>query len=196
MHETPNCNASDSKDSGVFSAQGRGLIARKAAKLLEITEKPRGLPNDLDCEQPLITVCWRILREERERLKQIQKQDAATTEAALVSLALEAYSLGSQVRSIKTHEGAALTPVEIGGLEGIRGRLLQALETLGIRLLSPEGDAYTGNLVEFFDSVAQKPDPASKEPKIAEVIIHAVLLHGTLAQQGRAVIAVPGTVPE
>jgi hypothetical protein len=146
----------------------------------------------MDYQQPLITLCWRILREERERIQREQQRQLAAVEGALTSLALEAHALGRYVCANATREGAGLAAVDIAGLEGMRRRMLQALETCDVRLLAPEGEPFSGDLAEMFDNVAQKPEPGLTEARIAEVIAPAVLWKGMLSRQGKAVVAVPG----
>lgn len=160
--------------------------------LVEVTDPPRPLPAGMDGQQPLVTFCWRILREEQERIRGEQQRQLAAMEGALTCLALEAHALGRHLRINSAREGAGSSAVELAGLEAIRRRMLHALESCDVRLLAPEGEPFSGNLLEMFDSVAQQPESGLTEARITEVIAPAVLWKGVLARQGKAVVAVPG----
>jgi hypothetical protein len=192
MEESPRRSKSPSNDGADVPAPAAGLTAQKPLGLMEVTGQPRPLPASMDCEQPLITFCWRILREDRERIRREQQHQLAAMEDALTSLALEAHALGRHLRTNSAREGAGGAAVETAGLEGIRRRMLRTLETCDVRLLAPEGEPFMGKLTEMFDNVAQKPEPGLTEARIAEVIMPAVLWKGMLARQGKAVVAVPG----
>lgn len=168
-----------------------GLSNLKLPGLMEVTDQPRPLPASVDCQQPMISFCWRILRDDRERIQGEQQRQLADMEDALTNLALEVHALGRHLHANFKRDGAGSTALEIAGLEGIRCRMLRALETCDVCLLAPEGEPLTGNLAEMFDNVAQKPKPGLTEARIAEVITPAVLRKGMLARQGKAVVAVP-----
>ena len=76
-------------------------------------------------------------------------------------------------------------------LARIADRITQALAGLDVAILSPQGEIFSGELMELFDNVAQKPEPGIQAPRIDEVLLPAVIQRGALLQMGKVVIAVP-----
>jgi hypothetical protein len=191
MEESRNWNNIPLSECKDVPAPTPGLSALIPLGLTEVTDQPRPLPERMDYEQPLISLCWRILREDRERFRLEQERQLAAVEGALTSLALEAHALGRCLRANTAGGEAGLAVVKTAGMEGIGRRMLRALEACEVRLLTPEGEPFAGNLTEMFDNVAQRPEPGLTEARIAEVVTPAVLWKGRLCRQGKAVIAVP-----
>jgi hypothetical protein len=157
---------------------------------LEVKADARDVPPGVRAETPLVTLAWRAARTEHQNRLETERtreaQERLQQESLLVA-AEETFRIRRTGRALlETGRGA-----EGQTLLAAAERLEAALARSGITILAPEGEAYTGERMDLLDSVAQKPDEAVEEPRIAEVIAPAVMLRGGLLRAGKAVIAVP-----
>jgi len=168
-------------------APGTGI----PAILLRVTDPPRPLPDSLDYSQPLVTLCWRVLNREREKIQESAQAKTGRLQRAIAEMARETYGLREIASALQTGDAAMSKNSHIQRLESIQRRIARILDECAIRVLAPVGQAYAGELVEIFDNIAQKPEAGLQEPRIAEVVSPAVLVENSLLLPGRAVIAVP-----
>ena len=146
---------------------------------LEATDAPRPGVSDALADLPLVTLAWRTLRTQYQRLDRQRRdgaQETAVLEAALVAVA-------DEVHRLRRQGDAPAGPAA--------DRLEKALAEAGIGIVSPEGEAYTPELMEVLENVAPVPDPELTGPRVKEVLEPAVTYRGAVLRMGRAVIAVP-----
>ena len=159
---------------------------------LQVTDLPRTVPADVTAETPPLTMAWRALRSEHQL--RVKEHRARETEARLVSdtlasLAEEAYRLRRVAeRAAATPEDAA---AQIRQLQSLSRSLIESLEHAGLRIIAPEGETYTTELMELLDNTAQRPDAETELPRVIEVITPAITYRGALLRMGQAVISVP-----
>ena len=145
-------------------------------------------------EMPLVTIAWRSMKSQiqQEALRRRRESaEALAFQKGLAAAAVLAHKLRRGVSSPKarTPEGPAadLERFSAGIADDIEG----AVRAAGIEILAPEGAQYDGELVELIENCAQVNDPNTDTPRIAEVIVPAVLYRGALLGMGKAVIALP-----
>lgn len=167
---------------------------------LQVTEKPREVSAGVRAETPLVSIAWRALRAEHQSRADEQTRNEAEakhTRDALASLAEEAHRLRRTARQmLPPSDGAAGSSSHAQQFLGIAGRMEEALAQAGVRIVAPEGEPFTDELMDLLDNVAQRREPALLEPLVAEVITPAVIYRGALLRMGKAVIAVPGRQDE
>ena len=141
-------------------------------------------------ELPLVTIAWRALRSEHQRgaaERRTRDQDAARFEAAAVVVSDECFRLR---RAVAAAEAVGAAGVPVGALRSTVARLEAALADLGVSVLAPEGQAYTGELPSLLDNEAQRRG-AGTVPVVGEVLVPAVLRGQRLLRGGKAVIELP-----
>lgn len=155
----------------------------------QVTDPPRTTVGGLSAELPLITLAWRALRAEHQRRTEERERRLVEDEQVcrmFVRVADEMHRLRRVAREIPAGEVLARQ-----ALEGAADRLRSALDDAGILVHAPEGEFYGEALMELLDNVAQRPDPGSPIPRVAEVISPAVTRKDELLRMGKAVIGVP-----
>jgi molecular chaperone GrpE (heat shock protein) len=161
---------------------------------LEIKDAPRELAPGVTAETPLTAIMWRALRAEHQRrAKERQQSDAESkrTGHSLAKVAEEVHRLRRTLDSIKTTLGEAGKENEAQQLQSIRSNIEAALAELQIVIIAPEGEPYTGDLMELLDNIAQQPAPELASPHVAEVLKPAITYRGALLRMGKAIIAIP-----
>lgn len=165
---------------------------------LKVTDPPRAVAPGVQADMPLVTMAWRALRAEHQRRADERRNndaEARAVQAALASVAEEVYRLEQAAQAVLPALEGAGDPSGAQHLRGIADRLEAALSTIDLSILAPEGELYTGELMELFDNIAQRASPEASEPRIAEVVAPAIIFRGGLLRMGKAVIAVPGGPP-
>lgn len=66
-----------------------------------------------------------------------------------------------------------------------------SMERLGITVLDAQGEPFTPEKMEWWENTAQRMDPQTDNPWIAEIIKPAIRWKEDLLRMGKAVIAVP-----
>ena len=150
---------------------------------LVVPDTPRpGVPPGL-ADLSLFTLAWRALKAEARQKSSIsaEKEDARLQEKkrpqALLTLANDIFRL----RSSGLNSAASAIVERLGG----------ALLELGVEIVAPVGEVYSEGLMDVLDNLAQLPTSGLDEARVQEVIVPTILLHGEIAQIGKAVIAVP-----
>jgi hypothetical protein len=150
-------------------------------KPFAIPDAPRELPPGVAAATPLISVAWRALRAERQRTAAEWREiehEAGKTQEILGRLAEEAWRLGADAGAQPAVEKAAR-------------RLQEILAEAGISASAPAGAPYTGELMDLFDNIAQRPEAGLTAPYVAEVVKPAILCRGAVLRMGKAIVAVP-----
>lgn len=161
---------------------------------LKITDALREVPPGIVAETPLVTLAWRALRAEHQRRAEERKRDNAEVQQLLETLAVIAevvYRLRGVVRSSVPILEQTGGQNDARQLAAIADQIEEALAAADVTIVAPEGERYTAERMELLDNVAQRPEPETLEPRVAEVITPAILYRSTLLRAGKAVIAVP-----
>ena len=161
---------------------------------LLVTDEPRRLVQGVTAETPLATIMWRALRADHQRLvkeRQSMETDAKRLRNILAGVAEEAYRLRRTVNSARAALDQAGREGEAQQLLSISRQLEAALSELEVTIVAPEGEPYTGELMELLDNVAQQTSAEAEGPRVAEVIKPAVTYRGALLRMGKAIIAIP-----
>lgn len=148
---------------------------------LEINDSRRELPPGISPDVPLVAVAWRALRSLHRRemaLLRESEDEAGKSQGVFVRVAEECFEL---------RKSSAGQPIQ----EEVARRLEQALQTVGVSVLAPQGQSYTGELTELFENIALRTHPDLREPRIAEIVRPAILGGGGLIRMGKAIIAIP-----
>jgi hypothetical protein len=143
---------------------------------LQLSDPPRELPPGLAADQPLITVAWRAMQREFQRIEARQRREASedrALDAAFVALGDELF----QWEKAGHRDGAE--------------RMRTALAMAGVGVPRPEGESFVEPWIDLFENIATLPQTGIEIARIAEVVSPAVLRHGLLLRRGKAVIAVP-----
>jgi hypothetical protein len=156
---------------------------------LRVGDARRG-PGDPGPELPLVTIAWRALRAEHQRRaadRRARDEETARLEAAAVAVSDECFRVR---RALAAAEAAGAAGVPVAALRSTVARLEAALADLGVRVVAPEGQAYTGELPSLLDNEAQRRG-AGAAPVVGEVLVPAVLRGERLLRGGKAVIELP-----
>lgn len=154
----------------------------------QVRDAPRAVPFDGLADLPLVTIVWRALHAEYQHRAAERKREESESRQMREVLA----GIAEQVFHLRCAVSASTSDsVPVQHLSPITDRLAQLLAQLGMVIVAPEGSAYTDELMELFDNIAQQPDAAIREPRIAQVVAPAILYRGAVVQMGKAVIAVP-----
>ena len=148
---------------------------------LQILDVRRNLPAGVVVDTPLVTLGWRALQAEhqrRARERQSFETERDRFREMIVRTGDEAYALRRLVQ-----EGE---PVEKSAQ-----RLEEALAGIGAQVLSMVGEEYSSELMDVMENVAQRPDPHAVRPRIAEVILPAILWRGEVLRMGKVVVGLP-----
>lgn len=157
---------------------------------LQITDAPRAVAPGVTADTPPTTLAWRALRAEHQRRVEehrAREAESARVRETLAVVAEEVHRLRRAAESATAEDAEA----RARQLQGSAARLTDALARAGVRIVAPEGEPYTSELMELLENVARQPDPLARTPRVAEVITPAVTYDGRLLRMGRAVIAVP-----
>jgi hypothetical protein len=149
----------------------------------EIHDGPREVPAGLGANLPLITIAWRAMRAEHGRRSEQLNAMQEETRRLVNALAEVAEAAHMLRRSVLTEAGGPL-------IAPLR-RIDAALESGQMKVLSPEGAAFSGDLMEWFENIAQHFEPGLESPRVAEVVAPAIAYRGAVVRMGKAVIAVP-----
>jgi hypothetical protein len=152
-----------------------------------VTDLPRDVP-DIPGDLSLETLAWRALRaDHQQRLRQQAEYDSKirVLQEALRSVADQAVGLRKQALA------AAAGPLANEQLLQFVDVLMDTLSQAGIIVVSPEGQEYSGDLMEIMENCAHVPDPAATVPTVAQVLVPAIIQDGRIVRMGKAVIAVP-----
>jgi hypothetical protein len=188
---------------------------------LQVKSSRRVAPPGMSPHQPLATIGWRALRAEAQRraaAAELASTEARQSQAALVVMADAVYALrrlahlagtvapaGQRLR--EPSEGAApQAGAERGpgpfwsagggpALAAALDRMEQALSSLGVSVVAPEGQPYVGDLTELLENLAQQPQAGLAAPQVLEVVTPAILYRGAVLRMGKAIIAVPASAP-
>jgi len=77
------------------------------------------------------------------------------------------------------------------GVAASAQRLEDALAGVGAQMVSLEGEEYSPELMDVLENIAQRPDHDAVHPRIAEVILPAILWRGEILRMGKVVIGLP-----
>ena len=151
-------------------------------KRLTVNDGPRPVPPGASQGAPIVTLAWRALRSQWSAHDAERRRMAEEAEVFLGALAIAAEA-GYQLR-------------RAGVTHGALGRLEQALAAVGISVVAPEGSAFTADLSHVLENVAQRYDPALTEPRVAEVIVPAIVHQEAVLRMGKAVVALPASAEQ
>lgn len=152
------------------------------------------MPASVEPATSPMTLAWHAVQEWEEKLKRSREALNLAWQSARpawIALADECHRLGAVVDRVAPALEQADQGEALGALELMLGRLRRRLTEAGVECLCPVGEAYTPELSDFFENVAQKPCPETNEPMIVEVIEPAILLRGSLIRPGKAIVGVP-----
>ncbi len=161
---------------------------------LEIRAERRSAGDGVDADATPIALAWHALRRwEKQRASQRGALEAAWSSArpAWIALADECHRLDGLAHRLRPVLEEAGEVEALKALDVMVSRLRKRLEDGGVQCLCPEGEPFTPEVGEIFESVAQKPCPETNIPVVLDVIEPAVLMHGALIREGKAVIGVP-----
>lgn len=151
---------------------------------LAFDEQERAGVYDGLADIPLVTLAWRALREQAREESRARGRLAELLQA----VAMEAFRLRQSARSAPQEEARGWT--------GAAERLEDALARFGVRIVAPQGEPYTEELMDYLENLEQRPAPDIEGPKVAEVVSPAVLWRGGLLCMGKAIIEVPARQDE
>lgn len=142
-------------------------------------------PDEL-AEIPLVTIAWRILRQQyRRRHKQRGMQNAERDGllTVLANIHRDLYKFDLEARNASHKDCGAILARLISQLE-------KSLSDAGIELVAPVGEPHTENLMEILESKARFTGDVDRV-MIAGVIEPAILYRGEPIMIGKIVTEVP-----
>lgn len=160
------------------------------SEMLGLTEPKRPVPSTVVPDQPLISLAWRVLSEERRRLAGSSIGNDRRLDELLAGLALFAFTLEKSMTLFgeRRPEGSPQWAVRLR--DG--SRVIDALlDHHRVRAIRDAGSAYEGELLEVFSNVGQREMPEIETPVVAEVIEPAILRNNALLHMGKAIIGLP-----
>ena len=162
---------------------------------LAVNDDPRPGVSDVLADVPLVTIAWRILRQEFKHTAEVQVQQIAEKDKlldALTNLGDRIHRLRQGPQSRPCDSKAAEPPDDLANQrQELAEQLEEILTAADIKLVVPEGQIYTAELMELIENTAQLPDDKLDQPEVAEVIAPAILYGRRLLKTGKAIIAIP-----
>lgn len=162
---------------------------------LAVNDAPRTGVSDVLADVPLVTIAWRILRQESKHIAEAQVQQTAEKDkllSALADLGDRIHRLRQGPRSRQCGSKAAEQSDDLAPQsQELAEQLEEILTAADITLVAPEGRIYTAELMELIENTAQLPDDKLDRPEVAEVIAPAILYGRRLLKTGKAIIAIP-----
>jgi len=146
---------------------------------------------DALADLPLVTIAWRALRADyQQRVRQQEEQDSRFKNLlmALIRIADQAVQLK------RPTAGPAPDAADAAANERLAqaaDALFNVLSDVGLTVIAPQGQAYCGDLTEVLENCAQVPGLVADVPRVAEVMVPAILQDSRIVRMGKAVIAVP-----
>jgi len=150
---------------------------------LQILDVRREVPAGVMADTPLVTLGWRALQAEhqhRARERQSIETEGHRFREMIVRIGDEAHVLRRLA-----HEHASES------IARSAQRLENTLAGVGAQVVSLEGEEYSPDLMDLLENVAQRPDVDATHPRIAEVILPAILWRGEILRMGKVVIGLP-----
>ena len=164
---------------------------------LRVNASKRPLQTHLEGVARPDTIAWHALRaweEERVRHRLALREARETAHPAWIALADQVHALESLMERIAP---ALKEAGQETALNSLRLRVLsmeQMLEESGVDVVRPQMTEFTEKLAEYFEPISQPGFEEAYEPVLLEVISPAVVLHGALIREGKAVVgAAPHT---
>ncbi len=158
--------------------------------LLELTEPTRPVPLTVIPDQPLISLAWRILSQEKRRLIGESVNGERRLDELLSGLAQFACYLEKSFALMKEQSPDGL-PQWATRLRDEAKVIGELLEHHRVKVIHASGIAFEGELLEVFGNVGQKVVQGIEKPIIAEVIEPAILRNSALLHMGKAIIGMP-----
>jgi hypothetical protein len=157
----------------------------------QVTDQPRPLATNIG-DLPPLSLVWRFLNAEHQRVvaaEHRQQEEQQRLCNAFAEIAESVNELRKLARLTTAHEAAGH---DIGSpFTGVATRIEEALAAFGVHIIAPEGELYTGDLMEIIDNIAQRSAESQATPFVAEVVVPAVIFRGELLRRGQAVIGIP-----
>jgi molecular chaperone GrpE (heat shock protein) len=160
----------------------------------KVNDPPRDVPIRGLARLPLVTVAWRTLRTHYRQQAEARRQAAVETrrrQNVLAGIAEDVYRLRQGVQSVLARATSDDPGGEMQQLLAIADHLEETLAGEGMTVIAPQGEPFTPELMNVFESIAQRPVPGIDAPRVDEVVAPAVMYRETLLRTGKAVIAVP-----
>lgn len=160
----------------------------------EIGARQRSVAPLVEADATPVTLAWHAQsRWEGERAQQRQALQEAwkSAQSAWIALADEYHRLtgiADRLRPVLEEVGESEA---LKALEVMVARLGRCLSDAGVECVRPEGDAFTLELGEYFESVAQRQCPETTVLIVLDVVEPAIVMQGALIRQGKAVIGIP-----
>ena len=158
---------------------------------LQVTDQPRPLATNVG-DLPPLSLVWRFLNTEHERAvaaEHRQQEEQQQLCKAFTEIAESVNELRKLARMSAANEATGQDPG--APLIGVATRIEEALAAFGVHIITPEGEPYTGDLMEIIDNIAQRSVANQATPFVAEVVAPAVIFRGELLRRGQAVIGIP-----
>jgi hypothetical protein len=150
-----------------------------------VRQEPRAGTADNQAALPLVTIAWRAMRDDYAK----RRQEGDSLKDGLLEVA-------GEVRRLCAAHKAQAAGIADGdqarkSLESAANTLERILAGLGVTIIAPQGEPYTLERMQLFESIAQTSRLGLLEPTIEEIVEPAIFYRGSLCQMGKAVIALP-----
>ncbi len=160
----------------------------------EVDDDRRPRASGVDATTSPVSIAWHALHDwedARGEHRRALREAWESARPAWIALADQAHAVRSLAeRFAREAEGTEVSDI-VNSLRLCARNMEQTLEDAEVVVLNPEGQPFSQDTADYFEPISHTVCEDAYEPLVLEVVRPAVLMHGVLIRQGKAIIGVP-----